>query len=82
MDVLLIKMEKVDESFYENLLQFISESGYKSQIVSHCKEEIYDRIWGECYVSDNRNIIAYINKIRRKIEPDPSKPLYIITVWG
>lgn len=129
MDVLLIKMEKVDESFYENLLQFISESGYKSQIVSRCKEElvskdleiipskrkvllyheevfltakefdilellarnkgrvfskeeIYDRIWGECYVSDNRNIIAYINKIRRKIEPDPSKPLYIITVWG
>lgn len=129
MDLLLIKMEKVDDNFYESLLQFISESGYKSQVVTLCreelifkdleiipskrqvllckeevymtakefdilellarnrgrvfsKEEIYDRIWEDSYISDNRNIIAYINKIRRKIEPDPSKPLYILTVWG
>ena len=46
------------------------------------KDEIYDRIWGESYVLDNRNIIAYINKIRKKIEPDPSNPIYILTVWG
>ena len=128
-DLLLIKMEKVDENFYKSLLQFISESGYKSQIVTYStdelvykelaiipskrqvllhqkeviltakefdilellarnkgrvfsKDEIYDRIWGESYVLDNRNIIAYINKIRKKIEPDPSNPIYILTVWG
>ena len=46
------------------------------------KEEIYERIWGENYVADSRNIIAYINKIRRKIELDSSNLLYILTVWG
>lgn len=25
---------------------------------------------------------AYINKIRRKIEPNPARPRYILTVWG
>ena len=32
--------------------------------------------------SDSKNIIAYINKIRKKIEPDPAHPIYILTVWG
>ena len=31
---------------------------------------------------DDRNIIAYINKIRKKIEPDQSNSIYIYTVWG
>lgn len=40
MDLLLIKMEKVDENFYKSLLQFISESGYKSQIVTYSTDEL------------------------------------------
>lgn len=52
----------------------------KRQVFS--KEQIYDRIWGEYYVADDRNITAYINKIRKKIEPDQSNPIYIQTVWG
>ena len=46
------------------------------------KEQIYDAIWNDEYVFDERNMTAYINKIRRKIEPDPAHPRYIITVWG
>lgn len=46
------------------------------------KGQIYDRVWGACYVADDRNITAYINKIRKKIEPDQSRPIYIQTVWG
>lgn len=52
----------------------------KGQVFS--KEQIYDRVWGANYFSDNKNIIAYINKIRKKIEPDPANPVYILTVWG
>ena len=52
----------------------------KGQVFS--KEQIYDQVWGENYFSDSRNIIAYINKIRKKIEPDPANPIYILTVWG
>ena len=46
------------------------------------KEQIYDAVWNNEYVFDERNMTAYINKIRRKIEPDPAHPRYIITVWG
>lgn len=46
------------------------------------KEQIYDAVWNNEYVFDERNMTAYINKIRRKIEPDPAPPRYIITVWG
>ena len=46
------------------------------------KEQIYDSVWNNEYVFDERNMTAYINKIRRKIEPDPAHPKYIITVWG
>lgn len=46
------------------------------------KEQIYDAVWNNEYIFDERNMTAYINKIRRKIEPDPAHPRYIITVWG
>ncbi len=46
------------------------------------KEQIYDCVWNNEYVYDGRNMTAYINKIRRKIEPNPARPRYILTVWG
>lgn len=46
------------------------------------KEQIYDSVWNNEYVYDGRNMTAYINKIRRKIEPNPARPQYILTVWG
>lgn len=61
-----------------DILEFLAWN--KGQVFS--KEQIYDRIWGEYYVADDRNITAYINKIRKKIEPDQSNPIYIQTVWG
>lgn len=129
MDLILIKIENVDDSFYKKFFQFISESGCKYQVITESKdelrfnelkiipskrqvwlnhkeikltakefdifellarnkgrvfskEEIYNRIWGEDYICDNKNIIAYINKIRKKIEPDSTNPLYVLTVWG
>lgn len=129
MDLLLIKLEKIDNIFYESLLKFISDHGYKPKVVAHntdslsingleivsskrqvfrnkeeifmtnkefdilellvrnkgqvfSKEQIYNQVWGENYFSDSRNITAYINKIRKKIEPNPASPIYILTVWG
>lgn len=46
------------------------------------KEQIYDCVWNNEYIYDGRNLTAYINKIRRKIEPNPARPRYILTVWG
>ena len=45
------------------------------------KEMIYEMIWGESIVDENA-IMVYINRLRQKIEDDPSKPCHIQTVRG
>ena len=45
------------------------------------KEMIYDLIWGVAIIDENA-IMVYINRLRQKIEDDPSKPQYIQTVRG
>lgn len=45
------------------------------------KDMIYDMIWGESIIDENA-IMVYINRLRQKIEDDPSKPKYIQTVRG
>ena len=35
MDLLLIKLERVDNDFYESLIKFISDHGYKPKVIVH-----------------------------------------------
>ena len=46
------------------------------------KEQIYRAVWAEDYLLDDSNIMAFIRKLRKKIEPDPDAPKYILTIWG
>ncbi|MDR0452507.1 MAG: helix-turn-helix domain-containing protein, partial [Treponema sp.] len=46
------------------------------------KERLYDRVWGEDTFGDLNTVTVHINRLREKIEQDPSKPRYIQTVWG
>lgn len=46
------------------------------------KEQIYQSVWEENYYMDDSNIMAFIRKLRKKIEPNPDDPEYILTVWG
>ena len=45
------------------------------------KDMIYDLVWGSSIIDENA-IMVYINRIRAKIEDDPSHPVYIQTVRG
>lgn len=45
------------------------------------KDMIYDLIWGSSIVDENA-IMVYVNRLRQKIEDDPSNPQYIQTVRG
>jgi DNA-binding response OmpR family regulator len=44
--------------------------------------EILDRLQGAAYEGYERTIDVHIRNLRTKIEPDPSKPRYIETVYG
>ena len=46
------------------------------------KEQIYDIVWKEAYSGDYNIVMSHIRNIREKIEDNPSKPVYIQTVWG
>lgn len=45
------------------------------------KDMLYDLIWGEAIIDENA-IVVYVNRLRQKIEEDPSNPQYIQTVRG
>jgi DNA-binding response OmpR family regulator len=46
-------------------------------------EQIYEAVWKQNSLDgDSRTIIVYIGNIRKKIEPDPSNPKFILTVRG
>lgn len=46
------------------------------------KQQIYEEVWQEQYAYDDNNIMGYISKLRKSIEPDPNSPSYIQTVKG
>lgn len=46
------------------------------------KKQIYSQVWEEEYAFDDSNIMSFISKLRKKIEPDPDHPFYILTVRG
>jgi DNA-binding response OmpR family regulator len=46
------------------------------------KSQIFQAVWKEDYMTDENTVMVHIRRLRTKIEPDPSQPVYIQTVWG
>ena len=46
------------------------------------KKQIYTQVWEGEYAFDDSNIMSFISKIRKKIEPNPEQPFYIQNVRG
>ena len=61
-----------------DLLYFLYS--HKGQVFT--KEQLYDNVWGHDHITDTKNLTSFIRKLRKKIEPNPDSPQYIITVWG
>ncbi|MBD5505310.1 MAG: response regulator transcription factor [Lachnospiraceae bacterium] len=61
-----------------DLLSFLASN--KGRIFT--KKQIYTQVWEEEYAFDDSNIMSFISKLRKKIEPDPEHPFYILTVRG
>jgi DNA-binding response OmpR family regulator len=45
------------------------------------REEILDHVWGYRY-GDTSTVTVHVRRLREKIEPDPSRPERLATVWG
>lgn len=46
------------------------------------RSQLLDSVWGYGHDGYEHTVNSHINRLRAKIEPDPAKPTYIVTVWG
>jgi len=46
------------------------------------REQLLDQVWGAGYEGYEHTVNSHINRLRVKLEADPARPQYILTVWG
>lgn len=48
----------------------------------YSRGQLLDAVWGYSHSGYEHTVNSHINRLRTKIEQDPAKPAYILTVWG
>lgn len=46
------------------------------------RDQLLERVWGGAEYIDPGTVTVHVRRLREKMESDPSKPKYLITVWG
>jgi two-component system response regulator RegX3 len=46
------------------------------------RRDLFSRVWGPNFFGEERALDVYMRMLRKKIEPDPAKPIYLHTVRG
>jgi len=70
------KLELTPKEF-DLLFLFVSNPGK-----SYSREALLQKVWGHEFRGYEHTVNSHINRLRAKIEPDISKPTYILTTWG
>ena len=68
---------KLTAKEFDLLLQFA-----KHPAKVYTRTQLLDLVWGYGYEGFEHTVNSHINRLRSKIEQDPAKPKYILTVWG
>jgi DNA-binding response OmpR family regulator len=62
---------------FDLLLQFARHPGRV-----YTRQQLLDLVWGYGHDGYEHTVNSHINRLRSKIEADPSHPAYVLTVWG
>jgi DNA-binding response OmpR family regulator len=46
------------------------------------RDQLMDRVWGYEPSFDTGTVTVHVRRLREKVEPDPSHPRFVETVWG
>jgi len=60
------------------LLRLLAEN--EGKLMTH--PTILREVWGPAYQEESNYLHVYVSQLRRKIEPDPARPRYLLTVPG
>ncbi|RVU32542.1 response regulator transcription factor [Neptunomonas marina] len=55
-------------------------ASYPGQVFS--REQLLNAVWGYQHSGYEHTVNSHINRLRGKLEVDPSSPQYVMTVWG
>ena len=50
------------------------------QVITH--RSLLQAVWGPVYGTEDYYLHVYIGRLRRKVEPDPARPRYVLTEPG
>jgi DNA-binding response OmpR family regulator len=75
----LLKGSKLDltPKEFDLLFLFVCNPGK-----SYSREALLQKVWGQEFKGYEHTVNSHINRLRAKIEPDISQPVYILTTWG
>ncbi|GAA0117565.1 response regulator transcription factor [Clostridium senegalense] len=77
--IVCVNDEQIDLTGKEfDLLLFLANN--KGRV--YTKKQIYTQVWEDDYAFDGSNIMSFISKLRKKIEPSSDNTFYIQTVRG
>ncbi len=60
------------------LLRFLAQN--EGKLLTH--KAILREVWGPAYQRESSYLHVYVSQLRRKLEPDPARPRYILTEPG
>lgn len=55
-------------------------ASHNGQVFS--REQLLEHVWGWDFEGDPSTVTVHIRRLRSKIEPDPTRPRYLKTVWS
>ncbi|MDQ6523999.1 response regulator transcription factor [Nocardioides sp. LHD-245] len=48
---------------------------------AYSREQLLEQVWGWS-VGDQSTVTVHVRRLREKVEPDPRRPVRLVTVWG
>jgi DNA-binding response OmpR family regulator len=48
----------------------------------YTRDHLMERVWGYTFAAETSTVTVHVRRLREKIEPDPTQPSYLQTVWG
>jgi DNA-binding response OmpR family regulator len=50
--------------------------------IAFTRTQLLEEVWDFAWDGDSSTVTVHVRRLREKIEPNPSEPVHLITVWG